>query len=443
MANPSPLALKPPELSMSDHLAERHFEQISRLVEQHTGIKLPPSKRLMVEGRLMRRVRALGLDGLAQYGEAMFNKGLLESEFQNLVDSVTTNKTDFFREPQQFDLLQERLIDELRHIPERHGKPLKFWSAAASIGAEAYTLAMVAADALGTRGFEVLGTDISESVLEFARMAVYPSAMIDPIPQEARQSYLLLPRDPQRQEFRIVPELRRLVRFESQNLMDETYARPRDFDVIFCRNVLIYFTEDAFDRTVRALAGRLKPGGTLVLSATEPILRPVAELATIRARDAFFYQRVDPAVPPKRVAPAAPPLSRPVPPAMVLRSAPIPAPAPSLASGPVVPRTDPRDEADEQFQLVLGWAAAGEPDTATEQGLRRALYLDPHLAQARFLLAMLLEQRGGRADAATEYRRALAALQEGKARATQFFLNNERLKGACEAALARLGFLRR
>lgn len=151
---------------MNNHLSDQHFEPISQLVEQHTGIKLPPTKRLMVEGRLMRRARALGLSGLAQYGDDLFNKGLLESEFQNLVDSVTTNKTDFFREPQQFDLLTVKLIEELRRVPGRQNEPLKFWSAASSIGAEAYTLAMVVANALGARGFEILGTDISESVLE-------------------------------------------------------------------------------------------------------------------------------------------------------------------------------------------------------------------------------------------------------------------------------------
>lgn len=140
---------------MNDFLAERHFGQISRLVEQHTGFKMPASKWLMVEGRVQRRVRALGMNGLAQYGEDLFNWGLLQSEFQKIVDSMTTNKTDFFGEPQQFDLLADRLIDELRHMPERRGAPLKFWCAAASICGEAYTLAMVAANALRARGFEV------------------------------------------------------------------------------------------------------------------------------------------------------------------------------------------------------------------------------------------------------------------------------------------------
>jgi len=355
------------------------------------------------------------------------------------MSAIAVHKTDLFRDEPQLAAFVDHVLGPL----VRRQQPLRLWSAGCATGEEVATLLVLLSEAGAHSGSTVLGTDISESALQQARSWTFSEEVFKRVPPVLRTRYFQ-PKGRSGEQV-LLPELAGRAQFERHNLMDLPYPDSAEggFDVIFCRNVLIYFTEDAFDRTVRALAGRLKPGGTLVLSATEPILRPVAELATIRARDAFFYQRVDPAVPPKRVAPAAPPLSRPVPPAMVLRSAPIPAPAPSLASGPVVPRTDPRDEADEQFQLVLGWAAAGEPDTATEQGLRRALYLDPHLAQARFLLAMLLEQRGGRADAATEYRRALAALQEGKARATQFFLNNERLKGACEAALARLGFLRR
>ena len=256
---------------MNNQLTEHHFDQISRMVESHTGIKLPPAKKLMVEGRLMKRVRALGLPGLPQYGEAIFNQGLMRSEFQHLVDCVTTNKTDFFREPQQFTLLADTLIEELRALPDRRGAPLKFWSAAASIGAEAYTLAMVAADALGPRGFEILGTDISESVLEHARTAVYPTAMIDPIPESFRQAWLMIPRDPQRQEFRIAPELRALTRFETQNLMDETYARPRDFDVVFCRNVLIYFEKAVQTQVIERLSRHIRRGGYLMLGHSESL----------------------------------------------------------------------------------------------------------------------------------------------------------------------------
>jgi len=104
------------------------------------------------------------------------------------------------------------------------------------------------------------------------------------------------------------------------------------------------------------------------------------------------------------------------------------------------PDDPPSVEARKLFELVLEWAAAGDAELQTEQGLRKCLYLDPHFAQARYLLGVLLEQRGERAEAATEYRRAAAALREGRSRSTPFFLNDERLQVACRIALERLGF---
>ena len=176
-------------------------------------------------------------------------------------------------------------------MPRRREGPLKFWSAAASIGAEAYTLAMTAAEAMGPRGFEVLGTDISESVLQLARMAIYPGAMIDPIPEKMRRSYLLLPRDPTRQEFRIVPELRRLVRFETQNLMDETYARPSDFDVVLCRNVLIYFERAVQDEVIARLTRHVRLGGYLMLGHSESLHR--AETLGLKPVAPSVFRRVE------------------------------------------------------------------------------------------------------------------------------------------------------
>ena len=254
-----------------DRLDEPHFLEIARLVEAHTGIRLPPQKRTMVEGRLRKRVRALGLPDLNAYGDAIFRKGLLAREFPHVVDCVTTNKTDFFREPQQFDLLAGRLIAELRATAPRPGATLKVWSAASSIGAEAYTIAMVAAEALGhdERSFTVLGTDISTTVLETARLAIYPLAMAEPIPEACRKRYLMFARESGRQEFRIVPELRRRVRFDLMNLMDETYPQDRDFDAVFCRNVLIYFAKEVQTAVIDRLVSHLRVGGYLLLGHSE------------------------------------------------------------------------------------------------------------------------------------------------------------------------------
>ncbi len=191
---------------IDDSMREKHFVTLARLVETHTGIQLPMNKRVMLEGRLRRRVRALGLANLTEYGNAIFEDGRLEEEFDHVVDGATTNKTDFFREPAHFAFLREHAIPIA--LQQRSGRDsLKFWSAAASNGAEAYTIAMVAAETLGlgSRAFSVLGTDISRGVIAEARRAIYPSSFVDPVPRALRDRYLMAARDARRREVRVVP----------------------------------------------------------------------------------------------------------------------------------------------------------------------------------------------------------------------------------------------
>jgi chemotaxis protein methyltransferase CheR len=257
---------------MTDHLRNEHFLKLARCMEEHTGIQLPPTKRLMIEGRLRRRLRALDIASLAEYGAALFDGGLLDAEFPHLVDCVTTNKTDFFREPDHFDFLTDYAVPAL--IQARDGTPveLKIWSAACSMGAEAYTAAMVLA-AMTEGGarfrFSILGTDISHAILDQARRAIYPAAMTDPIPEPMRRLYVMKASDPAREEVRIVPELRRLARFEHLNLTDESYPVDRDVDVIFCRNILIYFSKPVQQAVLTRLASHLRPGGFLILGHSE------------------------------------------------------------------------------------------------------------------------------------------------------------------------------
>ncbi len=259
---------------MQDQLHEKHFARLAQLVEDHTGIKLPPGKRIMVEGRLRKRVRALGLPCLQDYGDAIFVHGKLDDEFPHLVDCVTTNKTDFFREADHFSFLCEVIVPTLLNGRRSIDGRLKIWSAASSIGAEAYTIAMVVADVLEDKGqtaCSILGTDISRDVLEQARRAVYPLAMIDPIPQRFRQRYVMQSVNALRQEMRIVPEIRRMVRFQHLNLMDESYPFDLDVDVIFCRNILIYFEREKQDAVINRLSRHLRPGGYLILGHSESV----------------------------------------------------------------------------------------------------------------------------------------------------------------------------
>lgn len=260
-----------------DQLSDRDFDRLAALIGTHAGIKLPRTKRLMVEGRLRKRVRYLGHRSLPEYCAFLFEGGGLEREFVHLVDAVTTNKTDFFREPEHFGFLEKVIVPTLLRAPRAAGKPLlKIWSAASSNGAEAYTIAMVLADCSGRLGdfqYAVLGTDISTEVLGHAARAVYPEEMVRPVPAHMQKLYLMRGRRSGRsEEVRIVPELRRLVRFSQLNLMDASYPFDRDVDVIFLRNVLIYFDKATQQAVVKRLLGHLRPGGYLILGHSESMI---------------------------------------------------------------------------------------------------------------------------------------------------------------------------
>jgi chemotaxis protein methyltransferase CheR len=169
----------------------------------------------------------------------------------------------------------------------------------------------------------------------------------------------------------------------------------------------------------------------LVLSTAEPLLDPVPGLSTLRLPGAFFYQQGTPTPPPVVVVPPPRPSAPPAPP-----------PRPSVprptVTGELPVVLSPEDEGRKLFELVLEWAAQGEDHPETEAGLRKALYLAPRLAGARYLLGLILERRGARADAASEYRRAQQLLESGVAETSGFFLNNERLAAACRVALQRV-----
>ena len=208
-----------------DYLSAANFDYLARFIEGHTGIKMPPSKKTMVECRLRRRVQALGLRSLADYCSFLFQPGGFDREAVNLIDAVTTNKTDFFREPKHFDFLVEVAIPALLAQGRLLRGPLKVWSAASSTGAEPYTLAMVLAEQRDLiPSFSILATDISTQVLRAGMQAIYPEAMAEPIPMELRKRYLLRGKHGVHDKVRVVPELRRTVHFQRLNLMEPPTA---------------------------------------------------------------------------------------------------------------------------------------------------------------------------------------------------------------------------
>jgi chemotaxis protein methyltransferase CheR len=260
-----------------DHLGHLDFQKLSKLIGDVVGIKLPPAKRLMVEGRLRKRMRALGYSKFDAYCNWLFRQDGLETELPHLINAVTTNKTDFFREPEHYEFLVRRMVPDLVAARSGESSPLlKIWSAASSTGAEAYTTAMVLADLAAARRdfrFAILGTDISTNVLAQAERAVYPSEMLGPVPPNMRARYLMQARKPgPRPEVRIVPEIRRFVRFARLNLMDTSYPFDRDVDVIFLRNVLIYFERKDQEAVISRLVGHLRVGGYLILGHSESMI---------------------------------------------------------------------------------------------------------------------------------------------------------------------------
>lgn len=269
-----------------DQLTPAHFDRIAGMVSDVTGICLPPQKRLMVEARLRKRMRVLGISTVAAYCEFLFQKGGLAAETRHLIDVVTTNKTDFFREIDHFHYLTDGGVAALLRSHQRVARAnLRFWSAACSNGAEVYTIAMCLSDmAARVTGFDfsILGTDISGAMLQDARRAIYPASFLAPLTAEQRHRYLLDSRDPERAEVRIAPELRRKATFAHLNLMDKNYPFAQNFDAIFLRNVLIYFDRADQIAVVRRLLNHLQPFGFLFLGHSETSVAadlPVRQIA--------------------------------------------------------------------------------------------------------------------------------------------------------------------
>ena len=257
-----------------DHISEKNFRRLAQFIEANCGIKMPSTKITMVEGRLRRRVRANGLSTLSEYCSYLFDNGGLEFEAIELINVITTNKTDFFREPEHFRYLAEHAVPQLLSDRAPKGRPLKVWSAACSIGAEAYTLAMVLAGLqqrhAGLRS-SIVATDISTDVLKTAVLGIYPEAMMAPVPPDLRRSYVMRARNRASQMVRIAPELRALVSFGRINLMEAPYQMDREMDVIFCRNILIYFDKPNQQRVLQRLSDHLRPGGYIFLGHSETI----------------------------------------------------------------------------------------------------------------------------------------------------------------------------
>ncbi|MEM7106619.1 MAG: protein-glutamate O-methyltransferase [Bacteroidota bacterium] len=252
-------------------LTQDDFGRFSAYVYQQCGINLTAPKRILLEGRLQKRLVSLNMRSFKEYYKHVTSPAGKE-ELVHMLDSVSTNKTDFFREPGHFDFIRNVVLPEFRNTKEN--KPLRVWSSACSSGEEPYTTAMVLQDQIENGGpfsYEILATDISTKVLRQAVNAVYLEDRIVDVPQHFRKKYLLKSKDPKKALVRIVPELRKKIIYKRMNLMDADYKLDVMYDVIFCRNVLIYFDKETQKNVVRKLTQYLRPGGYLLIGHSESL----------------------------------------------------------------------------------------------------------------------------------------------------------------------------
>ncbi|HNI49572.1 MAG TPA: protein-glutamate O-methyltransferase CheR [Zoogloea sp.] len=241
-------------------LAEREFHLFRTLMHRHAGISLSDAKRQLVAGRLAKRLRQLELDSYASYFRLLERN---TAERQTAVDLLTTNETYFFREPKHFDFLREHILPELKGH-----SPLRVWSAACSSGEEPFTLAMVMAETLGNRPWEIVASDLSTRVLEAAREGRYTLADAEGIPRPLLVRYGLRGVGSQEGSFLFKPDLRKRIQFRQINL-NTVLPDLGLFDVIFLRNVMIYFDMDTKVQVVKRVLAQLRPGGYLFLSHSE------------------------------------------------------------------------------------------------------------------------------------------------------------------------------
>ena len=247
-------------------LSARDFSRLKQFIYDECGINITDAKRTMLETRLQKRLKQLSISSFSEYCDYLFSQKGREDELTHMIDQVTTNKTDFFREPAHFDYLTRKVLPEIT----RSRRPVTIWSAGCSSGEEPYTLAMV----LKEYGcdFIVLATDISTKVLDKAKLAVYDTERVDPIPDPLRRKYLLKSKDPAKKLYRVVPELREHVRFRRLNFMEGDFGFREPIDVIFCRNVIIYFDKVTQERLLNSFCRYLAPRGYLFMGHSETLL---------------------------------------------------------------------------------------------------------------------------------------------------------------------------
>lgn len=253
-------------------LSEREFDLFRRLVREHSGITLGDAKRSLVASRLNKRLRRLQLSSFSDYYQIVRRD---PKELVTMLDLITTNKTEFFRDPEQFEFLREEYIPDLiRRTAGSGGGTIRVWSAACSSGEEPYSIAMCFAEAfekMEAVPAEIIATDLSSRMLVRAEAGIYEMARLDVLSREQLRKYFLKGTGSNEGMAQVKPCLKRMITFQRLNLHSSAYAFREPFDIVFCRNVLIYFAPEAQRSLLTRIRGWIRPGGLLFTGRSESL----------------------------------------------------------------------------------------------------------------------------------------------------------------------------
>ncbi len=242
-------------------LGERDFAFLQELIMRVAGIHLTPQKKSLIEGRLAKRLRHYGMREYAPYVAVLRDADATSDEVRELINAVTTNKTSFFREEHHFHYLRDEVF------PSFSGKSLRIWCAASSTGEEPYSIAMTARDA--RVNVEIVASDIDTNVLATARAGVYREDRVADLSLDLQRRHFLRGSGDKAGFYRVRPELQSMIDFQRVNLIEGGWPAGAPFDVIFCRNVIIYFNRETQDKLFRRFAERMVPGGSMIIGHSE------------------------------------------------------------------------------------------------------------------------------------------------------------------------------
>ena len=265
-------------------LSAEAYMFIVDLVYQHSRIKLGSDKQALLASRLTKRLRSIGLNSFDEYCSVL-RSARSQDEIEELLDLISTNHTRFYREPDHFDYLVEKILPPLIPTLIARRSALRVWSAASSSGEEPYTIAIVISEflrAFPAVDWQICASDISKRVLDTAKQGIYRMDAVEPVPSDLLKRYFQKGFGAQEGNCRVRSELRDKVRYERINLFQHEYPIPMQQHVIFCRNVMIYFDVASREQAVKRMSHYLAPGGFLIVGHSESLMGINHGLKSIR-----------------------------------------------------------------------------------------------------------------------------------------------------------------